>query len=320
MAGVPFNREDAVQTPDATPRLGYFLLATITVFWGLNFPAMKVVLGELPPWTFRTLCLILGGLGLLLICRLGGLPLAIPRADLKPLFWSTLFNITGWHLTSAYGLIHMQAGRAMIIGYTMPVWASLLAYFLLGERLGPRRILGLVLGVAGLLVLLWPNLSQVQASPVGAAFMLAAAWCWAAGTIWIKRGPWSMPLILVAAWMFLLGGLPVLIGALILESPAAVTNLSWTGGLVLAYVIALPVLFCHWAYYKLVSIFPVSLAALGMLATPVLGVLVSAWALKEPLGWPEITSLVLVVAALAIVMIRPSGQAAVNHKALAQPD
>lgn len=309
-----------MQAPESTPRLGYFLLAAVTVFWGLNFAAMKVVLGELPPWTFRTICLIGGGLGLLLICRLGGLPLTFPRANFRPLFWATLFNITGWHLTSAYGLIHMQASRAMIIGYTMPVWASLLAWFMLGERLGPRRILGLVLGVGGLLVLLWPNLSQVQASPVGAAFMLVAAWCWAAGTVWVKRGPWSMPLILATAWMFLLGGLPVLIGALILESPASVTGLSLTGGLVLAYVLALPVLFCHWAYYKLVSIFPVSLAALGMLATPVLGVFVSAWALNEPLDWPEITSLVLVVAALAIVMIKPAGRAPVPEKGMAQPD
>lgn len=305
----------------ATPHLGYLLLAAVTLFWGLNFPAMKVVLGELPPWTFRTMCLSLGGLGLLLVCRLGGLPIAIPRADLKPLLWTALFYITGWHLTSAYGLIHMHAGRAMIIGYTMPVWASLLAFLMLGERLGLRRILGLVLGVGGLLALLWPDASEVQASPLGAAFMLVAAWCWAAGTVWIKRTTWNMPQIAVIAWMFLLGGLPVFLGAFLLESPGPdLLKMSWTAGLTLAYVIALPMLFCHWAYFKLVTIFPVSLAAMGMLAAPVLGVLTSAWLLRDPLGWPELTSLALVVAALATVLIRPSGQAAVNEKALAQPD
>ncbi len=50
----------------ALPRSGYLLLAGITLFWGANWPAMKIVLGELPIWWFRSLCLLVGGIGLLL--------------------------------------------------------------------------------------------------------------------------------------------------------------------------------------------------------------------------------------------------------------
>jgi drug/metabolite transporter (DMT)-like permease len=285
-------------------RLGFFLWTAITFLWGVNFVAMKVVLDELPPWIFRSLCLGVGGAGMLSICRLSGMSLAIPRSDLKPLLWSALFNITGWHLASAYGIMNMHSGRAMLIAYTMPVWSSLLAVFMVGERLGMRTIIGLVLGVGGILVLLWPDLSQVEASPLGAFFMLIASWCWAAGTVCIKRGPWTMPMSLVTGWMFILGGLPIFIGAFILESPQPLLDISLKAGLTLAYVIFLPTLFCHWAYYRLVGLLSVSLVSLSMLASPILGVLASAWLLDEPLGPPEIISMVLVVSALAVVTIK----------------
>ncbi len=287
------------------PALGYWLLAGLTLFWGLNFPAMKVVLNHLEPWTFRSLCLGLGGLGLMSLCKLAGLPLAVPRSDWRPLLWASLFNITGWHLTSAYGISYMQAGRAMILAYTMPLWASLLGVWLLGERLSRRRVAGLFLGVGGILVLLWPNRAAVAAAPAGVLFMLGAAWCWGIGTVLIKRGPWHMPMMLITAWMFLLGGLPVLAGTLVVGHPEQLLHLGGQTWLVLAYVIGLPIMFCHWGYYKLVSIFPVSLAALGMLAAPMLGVLSASWLLGEPLGAPEGVSLAMVVSALALVLIRP---------------
>jgi drug/metabolite transporter (DMT)-like permease len=287
------------------PTQGYWLLAGLTLFWGLNFPAMKVVLNELEPWTFRSVCLGAGGLGLLALCKLSGMSLAVPRADRRPLVWAALFNITGWHLASAFGLSLMEAGRAMILAYTMPLWASVLGVWLLRERLSARRAAGLALGVGGILVLLAPQWRQVTAAPAGVTFILAAAWCWGAGTVLVKRGPWHMPMLLVTAWMFVVGGLPVVAGALFLGRPEELLALSGRAWLVLAYVIALPIMFCHWSYYHLVSIFPVSLASLGMLAAPLVGVLAAARLLGEPLGAPEAVSLAMVVAALALVLIRP---------------
>lgn len=295
------------EKPDHLPRLGFILLAALTLFWGLNFPAMKVVLGELSPWTFRTLCLSLGGIGLLAINRMNGRSLKIPRSDFKPLLFASAFNITGWHLCSAFGLIHMSASRAMIIAYTMPLWASILGLFLLGEKMTVRRSIGLILGLTGLSALVWREINTVGASPLGLGFILAASWCWATGTVLIKRHPWNMPLVLVIAWMFIIGGIPVFVGAIIIESFEPLFNLSLKASLALVYVILLPTLFCHWAFYKVVTLFPISLASLGMLGAPVVGVFTSAFALGENLGWGEVFGLILVVVALAIVLIRPEG-------------
>ena len=60
-----------------------------------------------------------------------------------------LFNITAWHLFSAYALLYTGSGRAAIIGYTMPIWASALSVWVLHERIGARQILALALGMGG---------------------------------------------------------------------------------------------------------------------------------------------------------------------------
>ena len=289
------------------PARGYLLLAGLILFWGLNFPAMKVVIGQLEPWTFRTLCLFLGGAGLLGVCRMNGMSLAVPASDRRILIIAALFNITGWHLGSAFGISQMQAGRAMILAYTMPLWASLLGVWVLGEKLTARRVVGLLLGVGGILVLLWPDRAALLKSPEGAGFMLMAAWCWATGTVLIKRGPWHISLVLVTGWMFLLGGIPVVAGMLLWGSPSQLLHMEHKAWMLMAYIILLPIMFCHWGYYKLVSIFPVSLAALGMLGAPILGVVAAAWFLGERLETAELTSLALVIPALALVLINPYG-------------
>lgn len=294
-----------VKQTESLPRQGFILLIGLTVFWGLNFPAMKFVLGELPPWTFRSVCLALGGVGLLVINRLGGVRIGIPRTDIKPLIITSIFMVTGWHLSSAYGLTLLPAGRAVIIAYTMPLWSAVLGWFILGERVTGRQFLGLGIGLVGLGILIGPDLGAMGQAPLGILFTMIAAWCWGAGTVLVKRGPWTMPISAITAWLFLIGGIPVFIGAWLLESPAPLLEMSGPGVWVLAYIVALPMWFCHWAFYKVVTIFPVSLASIGMLLAPVLGVIVSAMILGEDLGPREYASLFLVVLALAIVMIKP---------------
>lgn len=284
---------------------GYVLLCALTLFWGVNFPAMKLVLNEMSPWTFRAICLSTAGLGLLWISKLSGQAISFPARDLKPLLGAALFNITGWHLAAAYGISLMHSSRAVIIGYTMPVWASLLAVWLLHEKLDISRVGGLVLGVAGLIFLLGPEISQVGESPLGVVFMLVAAWCWAMGSVLIKKGPWTIPLSAVTGWMFLIGGIPIFIGAIVQNRWDQVMTLSPMGAGSLIFVILLPTLFCHWAYYKVVSMFPVSLAAIGTLPIPAVGITTSAWILNESIEWNELAAMVLILSALSLVMIHP---------------
>ena len=290
---------------ETLPQFGFVLLIFLSIFWGSNWPMMKIGLREIPVWTFRTLCLLLGGFGVLCMAKANGLILTIPRSELWPLILVSLLNITGWHLCSAYGLLTMDAGRAVIIGYTMPVWASILSTFILGERLTFARQIGLFLGIAGLLILIGPDIKALGTAPLGAIFMLGAAVTWAGGTVFLKYFRWTMPITVLTGWQLVLGGIPVIIGAFILEPMTVLLQVSWQVALATGYVILIGNIFCFWAWVKVLNLFPASVASIGTLAIPVIGVFSSALVLGEPVGIREIAALILVVMALSIVMVRP---------------
>src|SRR3546814_12664021 len=109
----------------------------------------------------------------------------------------------------------MEAGRAVIIAYTMPLWAVMLARLTLGDPITPGRLSGLLFGLGGLAILIGPDLRALGAAPAGAAFMLGAAISWAIGTIAVKRSAWTIPTIMLTGWQPTLGGLPVIAGMLI---------------------------------------------------------------------------------------------------------
>jgi drug/metabolite transporter (DMT)-like permease len=282
---------------------GVLLLAVLSFFWGLGWPAMKIVLGEVRPWTFRAICLLAGGAGLLALARAGGAGLRVPAQDLKPLVITALINITGWHILSAHGIARMQAGRAAIIAYTMPLWAILLSRFLLGERISLRKTSALVFGFGGLLLLLWPDIQKVGAAPSGAVLMLGAAACWGAGTVLVKFYRWHMPGSLVMGWQLLIGGIPIAAGTFLLEPITAVAAISAKALLTFIFVVLFPIIFCHWAFFTVIQVFPAHVAALGTLSIPVIGVFSSALLLGERLTASELAALLLVVISLGLTSL-----------------
>lgn len=72
---------------------------------------------------------------------------------------------------SAHGVLRMNAGRAVIIASTMPLWATIFSTLLLKERITSTRLLTLGFGLGGLALLIWPELEAVGTAPLGAAFM-----------------------------------------------------------------------------------------------------------------------------------------------------
>ena len=113
------------------PRSSFVLVALITLVWGFNWPIMKTVLREVPPFTFRTLCMAAGAIGLFAIARFNGLALRVPPGQWQRLIASALFNITGWNLLIAFGLKYVAAGRGVILAYTMPMWTVILSMIFL---------------------------------------------------------------------------------------------------------------------------------------------------------------------------------------------
>ncbi len=292
-------------THDRLPRQGLFLLAALALGWGLNWPIMKVALAELPPLYFRGSCLFLGGLGMLAIARAGG-SIAVPRERWGRLLIVSLFNIVGWNVLLVYGVLLLPSGRAALLGYTMPVWSVLLSVWLLGERLTGPRLIGLVLGFAGVLVLMGGSLGGMLQAPVGVICMIAAAWSWALGVVLLKRLPVGLSTTALTGWMMLLGSLPMLAAAIPLETSRLVVPSFWPAfGLVYSVFIAF--MFCYWAWNRIVLMVPVAVSSLSSLVTPLIGVLGGAIFLGEQPGWREGLAALLILAAVGVVSLKRPG-------------
>lgn len=302
-ATIDVRDQAAIAPPAALSTGGILLLIALTIFWGLNWPMMKMALAEVPPWTFRSLCLIVGGSTLLLLTRLGGRPAVVAFDRLPQLGLVALFNITGWHLFSAHALLHTGGGRAAIIGYTMPLWASLISVLVLRVRLTAPQIWALALGMAALGLLIGGDLRTLGTAPIGTLLMLGGAICWAIGTVLVKKFDWAgMPVTALTGWQQLLGGVPIVIGWWLLEPWPDLMALGLPSAIGLFYAVFVAMVFCHTAYFKLVSLLPAHVAAISVLAVPVVGVVSSAWLLAEPVGPAEIGALVLVVSALTLLI------------------
>ena len=286
------------------PRSMWVLLGLLTLGWGFNWPMMKLTLAEMPVWTFRGVCVATGAAGLFLIARLGGQSLRVPQGQWTRLIVTSACNVTLWNVFIGYGLTMLPAGRSAILAYSMPIWAVLLCVFILHERLTRRRLLGLVLGMAGMALLIGREFTLMRASPLGAILVVGAAFGWALGTVLMKRYPMSLGTTALTAWQLLIGGLPIMIGALILDwdhwrpigTPAVI-------GLV--YNMFFVFIFCYWAWFKIATTAPASVSSLSTLMIPIVGVFSGIWLLGESPQWQEYAALVLVIAALATVLIPP---------------
>lgn len=282
------------------------LLGALTFFWGTNWPFMKMALNEIPVWWFRAICLFGGGGALFIIAVLSRQVVRLKAHEIRPLLFCTVFNVMGWHLFTGYGVSMMPAGRAVIIAFTMPVWASIIGSFVLHEPLTKNKIISLLFGTAGLAVLIGPDLVDLRSAPVGALFMLGAAVSWAIGTVAFKRANWSASTTALAGWQLVLGGIPIGLGAVMIGPPPDLTAISFQAQYSLAYVLAFPMIFCQWAYFRSVRTFPASLAAISTLGIPIVGAYSAALILGETVGLREFAALALVCAALATVLVYPA--------------
>lgn len=278
------------------------LVSLITLIWGFNWATMKVVLSEVPPFTFRSLCMAAGAIGLFAIAKANDLAMRVPRGQWPRLMASALFNITGWNLLIAFGLKYVAASRGVILAYTMPMWTVLLSMIFLHERLTGRRALGLVFGMIAMLILVSVEFAQLKAAPLGAILVVSAALSWSIGTIILKRYPVDLPTTSMTGWTMLLGGIPIWIATPFFER-VSIGNISFWPALGVIYNMSLAVIFCYWAWNKLISQGSVSVTSLSTLMIPVLGVFSSMWFLGEQPRWQEFSALALVIVSLLLVLV-----------------
>ncbi|MEL7468700.1 MAG: DMT family transporter [Pseudomonadota bacterium] len=280
----------------------------IGLFWGLNWPAVKTLLSEIPPITIRAVSLSVAALILGIWVWLRGDRLRPARGEAWPLILAGLLTVFGFNILVTFGQILTETSRAAIIAYIMPALTAIFSVFFLGERLGPNRVLALFLAMTGVAVMASENLAFLIANPLGPLIMFGSAVSWALGIVATKARSWSIGPAGQAVWF--LGASAVACWPLVavFEPAPDLTQLSPTVLWVLAFHILGPMLLCYALWTTLVSRLPASVAAIATLLAPVVAVSSSMALLGDEPTWQKLTALALIVASIALTFLRPLGQ------------
>ena len=286
------------------------LVVVMGVAWGFNWVAARIILTALPPWTMRALGIGLGALTLFAAAAIAGVSLAVPRGERGKILIAGFFNVAVFNVCSAYAQIYGTTSRAIVIAYSMPIWSALLAHFVLREELTRVKLVALALCAAGLAILIFP-LARAG-FPFGALFALICAWSWAAGTVYLKWAQIRAATLAVAAWQLLFGWLMLAGGMAVFEGvpqlwplpPHVVAWIAYNGliGIGLAYFL----------WFVVVGRLPATIASLGSLLVPVVGVIGSAWLVGERPSLFDMIGFACIFASAASVLLQPN----VRHEEL----
>jgi len=279
---------------------GLAFLVVTSVGWGFNWPIIKYLLAYLPPLTLRGTTGVIGAGLLALLALFRGQSLRVPRQLWLRLVLAAFLNVGCWMVLMGFALLWLPASEAALIAYTMPVWASLLAWPILGERPNLLRVISLLMAFAGLSAILGGNdFAASVAKLPGMIMALGGAIGFAVGAVLAKKLPISLPPVSAAAWQIGIGCLPVAIAGLLIEK-ADVAGLSGGGWLLLSYSTLVQFCIAYVCWFAALARLPASVAAIGTMAVPVIGVLASALALHEPLGIGQVAALLFTLAGVVL--------------------
>jgi drug/metabolite transporter (DMT)-like permease len=228
--------------------------------------------------------------------------LHVPREQWPRLVLAAFFNVACWMVLMGLALLWLPASEAALIAYTMPIWASLMAWPILGERPNLLRVISLVMAFAGLSAIMGGNgfAASIEKLP-GIIMALGGYLGFAVGTILAKKLPLNLPPLSAAAWQIGIGCLPVAVVGLFVEKAdvAAVTHLGW---ILILYSTVIQFCVAYVSWFAALARLPASVAAIGTMAVPVIGVVASALALHEPLGLGQIAALAFTLSGVALAM------------------
>jgi drug/metabolite transporter (DMT)-like permease len=299
------RRHPGAQTREAAPALAFVYLAVMIISWAANWPLMKLALGQVPPLVFVLLRLI-GSLAVIapgLVVRRQPL-LPVPGERLS-LFWVGQLQVAGFLVCSIIGLAIVPAGRAIVLAYTMPLWAIPIGLFLWPEPLGRGPLIGAAIDFAGLVLFMNPGLVDWGNDRVlaGNTLLLAAAIFWALGSCLYRRQAWRSPFWVQTFWQLAVSIAPVAAIVLIGPGPGPV---NWSAGLIsiLAYNCIVTTALGYFLWGKVLSTMPAATAGQVVALTPIGGFLLSALIFGGTVNADIVLSVILIVGGIFVTLRR----------------
>ena len=283
----------------------YLLLAAVVIVWGCHWTVAKIGLETIPPFTYAMLRLLLAMAVLAALMQGAGRLRPPARADLPIVISYGLLAIAMGIGLMNLALPWVQAGRASILAYTLPLWVVPIVAVV--ARTLPTRpeLLGLALGLLGLVLLLNPAAIDWSSPEVlmGSALLLLGAVAGAAALVHVRAHRWQGTPFDVQIWQLLVAVVPMVVLAIALERDEWAT-VDWDLGtlLVILYSGALATAFAFWASQSIVRAIGPTTTSIGYLAVPIAGILTGVVVLGESVSVLDLLGLLVTSAGIVVVL------------------
>jgi drug/metabolite transporter (DMT)-like permease len=280
--------------------------ALVYFFWGSTYLGIDIAVEHIPPALMCGIRFLIAGVFMLAFCGLRGRKIYYRPAQLSQMAVVGVLLLLGGNLTLAYAEKHVASGLAALIVAVTPLWFLVLDSMLLGHHhIAVRGKIGLALGVAGLVVLLWPDL--VATSTLGrvqlwaSISLLGGSFSWALGSVLAKK--WKSPDIdpfSATAWQMIAAGVANFLVAISLGD---FSQAVWTARGIGATLYL--VVFGSWvgytAYIWLLNHVPTSKVSTYAYVNPVVAVFLGWLVLHERVDAYILAGSAVVVASVALV-------------------
>jgi drug/metabolite transporter (DMT)-like permease len=284
-------------------RLVWLLLCLI---WGSTWLFIKLGLDDLPPFTFAGIRFVIASAILFAIIKARRLKLPQTGSD-----WRLLAITGGLSFSLNYGLVfwgeqHVSSGLAALLQATIPAFGLVIAHFYLpGERMTPVKIIGIVMGVAGVGVVFSNQLTVAGTKALaGCAALVFGSACAAYANVLVKaRGKKLDPAILAGGQM-VFGLIPLLGAGILLEGNPF--QFHWTRMAIIAlfYLAIVGSVIAFLSYYWLVQHMDVTKTMLIALVTPVIAVTLGVIVLHEELNWRTFAGGAMIISGIGLIVLR----------------
>ena len=278
------------------------LLIILVLVWSSVWSLFRIAMEAIPPFSFRVIIGLPAFLLLLILGYKKVKTVKIPRNNIKSLLLISFFNVTLWQILMLYGITMLGGGRAAVLTYTMPVWATIFATIFGYEKINFSITVSLILGMIGIFFLsieinIFENL-------FGFLITLSAGLSWAIGTMIVKYGGIKSDGLIVAGWQQLIGIIPIIPFALYYDLNNF-GEIELRHILIIFYGIFFSSAYTYWAYFTVLQKFSVNITSISVMTVPVLAVLIDYFMIDFPFSTLDLFALIFIISGIYIAATRP---------------
>jgi drug/metabolite transporter (DMT)-like permease len=278
------------------------LLLFLSLLWGASFFFQKFALREMGPFTMVFGRLALAALALNLVVFFTSFHFSALRHHWLGMVLMGLFNNAIPFCLFAWSQTRITSGLAAIFNATAPLFTVVAAHlFTKDERLTPRKAVGVLCGISGVVFIIGPGvLAGPRGSVAGQLACLIAAVCYSLAGIYARRFK-EIPSIVLAGIQAAIAALMVLPLALIVEHP---WKLAFPGPTTWSALFALGLLstaLAYAIYFRLLARAGATNTIVVTFLIPVSALLLGTFLLKEPLELCELGGMACIILGLAII-------------------